>query len=157
MDNVRSVMNEKTEVGFNESYTDYLDQPKFFMNNNSPALNLSDYFSNLPHLEKGIHTFKIQINNDTEFEMNITIGNDTEVPKCSGVPDDARNWMRVCEGILCPIFGICGLFGNLMTIFILLKQPFKKKFYRLIISLLLYDIMYIGKNKTYEKRCLQYQ
>jgi hypothetical protein len=62
-----------------------------------------------------------------------------------------KMWSTVCEGILSVIVGACGLMGNGAVIAVLCRPAFKETFHKLLISLSVFDSLFIGKKKMFFK------
>ena len=61
------------------------------------------------------------------------------------MPNNARIWSTVCEGILSIIIAAFGVIGNTITMFVLSRPCFDDVFHRLLASLSVFDILFLGK------------
>ena len=71
-------------------------------------------------------------------------GNRTLTAECMVMPVDSKVWSTVCEGILSVVVGACGLMGNGATIAVLSRPAFKETFHKLLVSLSVFDSLFIG-------------
>ncbi len=82
--------------------------------------------------------------NSTALESESS-SNYTRLSECMAMPVDSKVWSTVCEGVLSVIVGVCGLLGNGATIAVLSRPAFKETFHKLLVSLAVFDSLFIGK------------
>ena len=81
----------------------------------------------------------------------MSLTKETEEHDCHSNDAASEMWSIVCEGYLSTIVGVLGLCANVVVIIILSKPMFKGIFNQLLISLSVFDLLFIGK-RTYSKR-----
>ena len=74
-------------------------------------------------------------------------GSSSRLSDCVSIPASSQMWSTVFEGVLSVVVGVCGLLGNGATIAVLSRPAFKETFHKLLLSLSVFDSLFIGEIK----------
>ena len=74
------------------------------------------------------------------------------LPNNCGPPKESMLWSKLFEGYLALFVSVFGVFGNSISFVVLLDAPFLDLFNKLLVSLSVCDIVFLGKKNCYYKR-----
>ena len=72
------------------------------------------------------------------------------LPNNCGPPKESLLWIKLFEGYLAVFVSIFGVFGNSISFVVLLDAPFMDLFNKLLVSLSVCDIVFLGKANNYQ-------